>query len=83
MVRHALQLVMPAHTAMLISIADSKINFFILFGFLVNKINDLLLAECAYQDTTLAVLRLCTSVDAYSAASGHVPDKWQHALEAR
>ncbi len=28
-----------------------------------------------YQDTTLAMFGLRTSVDAYSAASGHVPDK--------
>ena len=33
-VRHALQLVMPAHTAILISTADNKINFLILVSFL-------------------------------------------------
>lgn len=82
-VRQALQLVIPAHTAMLISIADSKINFLILFGFLVNKINDLLLAEGAYQHAPGRVFRLCAGVDANAAPSTHSAHQRQYLLELR
>ena len=82
-VRHALQLVKPAHTAMLISTADSKINFFILFGFLVNKINELLLAECAYQHTSCRVFRLRAGVNANAASSTHSAHQRKYLLELR
>ena len=70
-VRHALQLVMP--TAMLQSSSDSKINFLILFGFLVNKINDLLLAEGAYQHASRRVFRLRAGVNAPACRDGTLP----------
>lgn len=65
MVRHALQL--PKLTATQIITTDAKINFLILFGFLVNKINDLLLTECAYKNASRRVFRLCARVYADAA----------------
>lgn len=81
MIRCALQLVMP--TAMLQISSDSKINFLILFGFLVNKINDLLLAECAYQYTSRRVFRLCAGVYTDAASSTHSAHQRKYLLELR
>jgi len=60
MVRHALHEVMP--TAMLQISSDTKIHFFILFRFLVDKINDLLLAKGTYKDATGRVFGFCAGV---------------------
>jgi len=81
--RCALQLVIPAHTAMLISTADTKINFFILFGFLVNKINDLLFTEGAYENAPCRVFRLCAGMDANAASSTNSAHQRQYLFELR
>ena len=81
MVRHALHEVMP--TAMLQISSDTKIHFFILFCFLVNKINDLLLAEGTYKDATGRVFGFCACVDADTATLRNAAHKRQYFLELR
>ena len=81
MVRHALQDVMPTLSATQTITANSKMYFFILFRFLVDKIDDLLFAEGAYKDAPRAVLRLCACMNAYSGTSGYVYQEWQYLLK--
>ena len=83
MVRHALQDVMPTLSATQTITANSKMYFFILFRFLVDKIDDLLLPEGAHKDAPRAVLRLCAGMNAYSGTSGYVCHQRQYLLKLR
>ena len=83
MVLHALHEVTLRLTATQTITANSKMYFFILFRFLVDKIDDLLFTEGAYKDAPRAVLRLCAGMNAYSGTSGYVCHQRQYLLKLR
>ena len=81
MVRHALHEVMPALIATQTIATNTKINFLMLSRFLVNKINDLLLAEGAHKNASRAMFGLCTGVYANAAPFRHSAHQRQDLLE--
>ena len=83
MVRHALHDVIPTLSATQTITANSKMYFFILFRFLIDKFDDLVSTEGAHKDATLAVFRLRAAMKSDTAPPGYVTDKRQVPLKAR